>query len=105
MGLSDGAFVMIKHTPLPNGSSRYVGVVALPRIGKNLSQLRTPKQKGRPLLLPPHSILQNKGKTMDSLVLSLTAPLALLTLMSITKHSYVYVGIVGMYNKCTSIGL
>jgi hypothetical protein len=27
MGLSDGAFFMIKHTPLPNGSSRYVGAL------------------------------------------------------------------------------
>ena len=29
MGLSDGAFFMIKHTPLPNGSSRYIGAKAL----------------------------------------------------------------------------
>ena len=34
---------------------------APPRIGKNLSQLRPPYHRGALPVLPPHSILQNKG--------------------------------------------
>ena len=81
---------------------------ALSGIAKNWREFKPAKNtitQGAPPLLPPQSIFQNQGKTMVLLVLSLTAPLALLTLMSITKHSYVYVGRYVHYNECTSIGI